>query len=353
MNFVRLVLLLLLVAPLGAAPRVAQFRSLHGPAPVEVHDYQGRVRVEIYEPGVSVPEDFPGDVLATLGRLEQVFGDFEAPLRIKIGGGSQSLAIAYSPAEDAIAMPGGPKVLDYGLRDRDRLHHEMFHAVVGRTLPHRVTPEALKEPDAVALHEGAADFFASLLDENDVFGENYFLEPTELRHYRSSLRFSLSRGGHARGNALTAYLLQQDFNLGELASFFQGECFQVSCLVRPEHHRDFGLDPHWRPETRVGVLGLPPSRKGRYRVRPGDLLGVEVNPVLHQLAPDLEVRFRDAHGAPLEVFDFTEVERHPGGIRFRIEPRAASGAEKVIARYLHEGRVIGFDVLYLSVARER
>jgi hypothetical protein len=312
----------------------------------------GKALLQVYSEGVSIPESFSWDVLGTLERLEQVFGRLDRPLLFKIGGGSSSLTISYNPTEDAVVFPGGGNIRNYGLEDRDRLHHEMFHAVVARKRPDRVTPEALKAPGTLALHEGAADFFAWLLDDNEIFGEKYFLGPTVLRKYRSTLLYPLARGGHARGNALTGYLIRSHIPLRDVANFFLGDRFEISYLVRSEDHAAFGLDPRFRPETMVSFLDLPLSRKGRYRVREGDLLSVAINPALAELAPDLEVQFRSAKGEVLKVFEFQTLERNPDLIRFQVHPRSPRGAEKVILRYLQGGKILGFDVLYLSVARE-
>lgn len=350
--------LLVLVASwsscLAAGPsRQELFQSLHGEEPSQVLDLQGRVSVKVFDQGIEIPESFAGDVLSTLTRLEAVFRPLERPLVIKLGGGSSSMAIAYNPGEDAIVMPGGKQIRNHGLEDRDRLHHEMFHAIVGRTLPHRVTPQALAEPEAVALHEGAADFFASLLDENGVFGENYFLGPTVLRDYRSKLLFPLARGGHARGNALTAYLIEKGFSLAQVAHFFQGPRFEIGELVRVEDHREFGLDPTWCPEVQVRFPALPPSRKGRYRVASGDLLRIRPNQASSQRIRDLGVAFRSDTGQAVRAFDFQPVPAPEGELAFQVLPRGDSGAEKVIVRFLDGEAVVGFEVLYLSVDRER
>ncbi len=327
------------------------FRALHQGPPLRTIQAENRLEIRIFEDDVVIPEDFIPSVFHALDTLEAVFRPLQKPLIIQVGS-DNALAIAYSPALDAILFPGSPKVKNYGLFDHDRLRHEMFHAVAGRTLPHLVTPEALKRPNVRTLHEGAADFFAALLDSNEVFGEDYFTFPTVLRRYQTPMVYSLVQGSHAKGNTLTSYWLQKKWTLAKLVGRLKEGCESTDCLVEPSDQEEFGLGGPHTPRATASLEGVPVSKLGKYRVKDGSVVRIATNPALVARFPLLTHVFTDKHGKTSQSFSFESVaplssDPKEGVRRFRIRIRGEGSIEKIIVRHVSEGDVVGFDVLYL------
>lgn len=337
--------------PAGAAPARrsrATFEALHGVEPARVHRVDDRAEVRLNDPAVTLPPTFLPALRQALDELEPVFGHPGDPIRIQVAGESRSMAVAYNPREDAVIFPRNPKARNHGLEDLDRLRHELFHAYVGRTYPALVTEEALKSEELRTIHEGAADFFAWLGDDNQTFGDRFKDDQGPLRRYRTAMRFSMVQGSHALGNTLTSYWIQRGTSLDDLADDLKAGCQQVACLVDEEDHQAFGLDPATRPEVSVGVEGAPPSALGRYRVEAGDVLRLAGNPALAAAFPDLETRFTTRAGQPVPGWRFRPLDQDPRARRFSIEPEPGAKPVKIIVRHLAGGEVVGFDVLYLS-----
>jgi hypothetical protein len=333
----------------AAAGRGDAFRALHGLSGARVHRPDPRVEVRVYEPDVQVPEAFLSALAAAAEELETSLGTAGAPVVVQVGGASRSMAVAYNPGEDAVIFPRNGKARDHGLRDHDRLRHELFHAWVARTHPHLVTPEALDREEVRMVHEGAADFFAFLGDDNGVFGDRFMDEPGPLRSYRTALRFALVQGSHAKGNALTSYWIEKGWGLAELKQRLDDGCEEPACMVEDEDHAAFGLAQ--APDVAVSVEGKPPSGTNRYRVADGAVLRLDSNAPLQARHGALGTQFTTRAGTAVPGWTFAPLEQGGSLRRFRLRPAPDAQPQKVIVRHLVGETVIGFDVLYLGRAR--
>ena len=281
--------------------------------------------------------------------LEAALGSAGAPVVVQVGGSSRSMAVAYNPGEDAVIFPRNPKVRNHGLEDHDRLRHELFHAWVARTHPHLVTPEALEREAVRIVHEGAADFFAWMGDDNGVFGDRFAERQGPLRSYRTALEYALVQGSHAKGNALTSYWIEKGWGLPQLDARLDAGCEEPACMVEDADHEDFGLAD--APAVQVAVEGKPPSQLNRYRVQDGDLLELASNEALARRHGALGTAFTTRGGAPAPGWDFVPVRLDAARRTFRLRPGPEARPGKIIVRHLVGDAVVGFDVLYLSVSR--
>jgi hypothetical protein len=344
--------LLALGAGAGAAGpgRGEAFRALHDLPGARVHRPDPRVEVRVYEPDVQVPPAFLTTLAEAAGELEDTLGPAGAPVVVQVGGASRSLAVAYNPGEDAVIFPRNPRARSHGLEDHDRLRHELFHAWVARTHPHLVTAEALDREEVRIVHEGAADFFASLGDDNGVFGDRFMDPPGPLRHYRTKLHFALVQGSHSKGNALTSYWIEKGWSLEELKERLDDGCEEPACMVEETDHTTFGLtDP---PDVTLGVVGQAPSPRGRYRVRDGEVLVLESNPALVARHGALGTQFTTRAGTEVPGWSFQPLEQSATRRSFRLSRVPDASPAKVIVRHLVGDDVVGFDVLYLSRTRD-
>lgn len=320
------------------------FDSVHGPDTGP----RDRLTIEREDETIRIRPEFLAHAEESIRQLEQVFGPLEKPLVVKIGQASTTLRIAYDPSEDAISMPEGGNILDHGLEAWDCLDHELFHAMVGRKHPALVSPEALDRPEVTALHEGCADYFASLRDDDPHFGENYHTHGQPLRRYREAFHYTLVQGSHAKGSALTRHLIDHRVPLATVAGFFAAGDIRIACLIDPADHAAFGLVPGKEPTLDLALEGHAPSRLHRYRLRGPTALRFTPNESLRRLHGELELRFTTDTGAAPAHFRFEPAPGDPG--RFMVEPRGQDG-EKIIASIHANGERVGFLVIYLSVAR--
>lgn len=330
------------------ALRVARFSLLHagdGIGPRVLRPCEDAV-VEVHVPGLLVPQGFLTALTGALAELEAAFGDLPSPVLFRVGAGA--MQIAWDRETGAVSMPGGAAVRNYGLDDRDLLRHETFHAVVGRMFPALVTPERLGDEASVALHEATADFFASLGDDDDTFGDRYYADGRPLRKYRTPMRYTLVTGAHAKGNTLTSHLIARGATLQEVADFFRSRPFELASLIRAGEGPAFGLGGGGAPEVRIAVPGQATSAIGRYRVRAGDLVSLTCSEACARTFPGMSFDFAGKDGKAPLVFGFEGAEGP--GTCFRIVALQPRGAEKVVVRHVADGRVVGFSILYLSLA---
>lgn len=351
-------LALVLASPAAAGPardgaQRARFAQLHRETAGRVLRDHGHLVVRVWDPEVVVPAAFMEAGHQAVARLEQAFGPLEEPLEVHLGGASTSLHVAYSPAEDAVVIPSQAGVVNHGLEALDHLRHELFHAMVGRKLPALVQGDALRDEEQVAVHEGAADYFASLLDETRCFGEGLRVDPGPLRRYDTRLRWDLVVGAHARGNALTSYLVSRRLPLGELAGFFRRGALSLRQLVPAADLDRFGMGPAGPASVAIDLDGRPPSRLGRLTVPAGAVLGFVPDGRFRARHGPLEVELTDDRGRPPGGFTFEPTESSPEVVRFRVQPVPGAAPRKVIARYRAGGELVGFGVLYLKAAPTR
>lgn len=335
----------------AAAPRGGDaFRQLHGLPGARVHRPDPRVEVRAYGEDVTVPPAFLDALADAADELEEALGPAGAPVVVEVCGPSKSMAVAYNPSEDAVVFPRDSKVRNHGLEDHDRLRHELFHAWVARTHPHLVTPEALGREEVRMVHEGAADFFSFLGDDNGVFGDRFQDDPGPLRSYRTALRYPLVQGSHAKGNALTSYWIEKGWGLGELKQRLDSGCEEPACMVEEADHDRFGLG-EGAPDVRVVVEGHPPSSRNRYRVAEGAVLLLASNASLAARYGALATAFTARSGGPVPGWTFEPLDQGANQRRFRLRPAPGADPQKVIVRHLRGDEIIGFDVIYLG--RER
>lgn len=297
--------------------------------------------------GIAVPESWKNHLLDSLRLLEDNFMPVREPIKVKVSCVKSSLAIAYNPAEDCIAIPGGSNIIDHGFKSLDRLDHELFHAFIGHQYPDLVSSAARENPEMDIIHEGTADFFASLKDNNRIFGDNYFNQPALLRNYETRMVYSLVTGAHAKGNTLTSYLIEKNLTLKDIADFFRQGTLSVGALVRREDHQNFGL-ANDSPKIEYSLEGLPPSKMKLYRLTKDTLLVFSFNQACHKRFGKIRFEFTDKNGSKISTFGFELISQDESRAVFNIQTQGVAASEKIVIRY-HDSssELIGFDVIYL------
>ncbi len=123
-----------------------------------------------------------------------------------------------------ILFCGSEYVRQGGIYSRDVVFHEAFHAMVCQLRPDWCQKAILQNPEAVAIHEALADFFARSFDSTIFFGENYYKSHPWIRPYDNSLCLGMASNAYHRAGAINAYWREQGFTLNSIREYiFAGE----------------------------------------------------------------------------------------------------------------------------------
>lgn len=278
--------------------------------------------------------------------FEQHFGPVESPLKIDVGPDSPGLTTGYNLESDTISFPKTKHVVNLGLDSVDVIDHEIFHALVARRFPHTSTPEKMKDPDGLRLHEGLADYFAYKLHPDRYFGENYRDDKEYLRDYNTQLAVSLAPGSHAQGNAITSLLLREGVELAQIRQFLERGEFTLEALqeISPELKTALQRDASFAVSQRVP--NYPQSAIHRYRIEPSRPLQVEFEPngPLLEAHPDFRVAWSTMEGLPSQHYQIEAKASH----QFEVKSWEKSRPEKLLALFYDGKSLIGSQPYYFS-----
>ena len=279
--------------------------------------------------------------------FEANLGPVRQPLKIDLEA-KDTLSIGYNAETATVSFPESRNLIDRGLESVDVVDHEIFHALVAQSFPAANTPQALNTLEGQRLHEGLADFFAYKLNPDPLFGENFRKDREFLRRYQNDLTVSLSPGSHAQGNALTAHLLREQVELGEVRDFLQSGDFSQRALAETSAKLKVALERDASFAVKQQVSHYPPSKLNRYRIQPGQPLEVDFQPnaALQQSHPNFRVDWTNMQGLPSQHFSIES----PDGRHFQVASTPNSRAEKLLARYYDGDKLIGSEPYYLSNA---
>ncbi len=279
----------------------------------------------------------------SLQRASQYFaehlGPVKQPLEVEVGAQSDGLRTGYNYQTQRLCFPNLGGVHKAGTESADVVHHEAFHGLVVQNYPH--TAKHLKDPQGIALHEGLADYFAYLLEPDSHFGEGYLLNEKPLRKYQNDLAFNLAAGPHAQGSVITRHLINNQVTPAQLRTFLESEDFSLKALAKICPSLAKSLERDRQLDLREVIQGYPPSTRRRYRIQSEVPLQVELQP---SAAIPWRVEWTGAKGAPVQFYDIQP--QAEGG--FAITARPGARAEKVLAHFYSEDRLVGFRPYYLS-----
>ena len=284
-----------------------------------------------------------GKLQPGLQRATQFFADHlgavRAPLKYEVGEGSDALRTGYNFETGKLCFPHLEGVRNAGLDSDDVIHHEAFHGLLVQNYPH--TAQDMRNPEVVALHEGLADYFAYLLSPDEGFGEDYLLHGRALRSYAHDLALNLASGPHAQGNVITRHLIENQVSPRQLRKFLQSADFSLESLARVCPSLQQSLERERSLDLKETIGGYEPSRLQRYRIHPERplQLGFQLNQEM-----DLRIEWKGARGFPIRHFQVTAGPQNT----FAVSPRQDARAEKVVAEFYREDRLIGFRPYYFS-----
>lgn len=277
--------------------------------------------------------------------FEENFGAVAGPLKIDLEA-KDTLSTGYNAETATVNFPVANNLIERGIESVDVVDHEIFHALVAQRFPATATPEVLKSTEGQLLHESLADFFAFKMNPDPHFGENFRKDREYLRSYHNDLAVSLSPGGHAKGNALTAHLLRAQVELPQISQFLHTQDFRLEALaeVSPRLKQALEQDASLAVERQVGEY--PPSAINRYRIQPDRPLEVEFRPnaALLQAHPNFRVDWSTMEGLPSREYTIQSREDRS----FLVASKSDSNPEKLLARYYDGQRLLGSQPYYFS-----
>ena len=274
------------------------------------------------------------------------FGEVNRPLVLVVHDTKRALRTGYSVTEDSINFPPDDTGARPGLKSKDILVHEAFHALVAQAYPHHTEGKFSRNREYVRLHEGLADYFTHLLYPDNEFAEGLGEDGKSLRKFRNSRRISLSPGGHSQGNAITSYLLENKIEPSQVRSFLEGEHFTLQALGQTSPELEQALKHDASLSLKDKVSNYPASSLRKYRLEQGKALEVkfEPNKNLKEAHPNLQIEWLTSSGMPSQTFTFEEVKP----FLYSISPRTEEGAEKVLAVFRDGEEIIGSRPYYLG-----
>lgn len=226
------------------------------------------------------------------------------PSCLRTGYNRKTLEVIFCPTQ---------KVLKAGLKSKDVIHHEFFHAFLCQTRP------ALCQDDNYDfLHEALADKFSYELTPDDFFGEDYYVIHPYIRKYDSTWRVGLVKSEHEKGNALVADFIRRDLSLKEILTHFQ--------------------NPLPLSEVQIQVEGRRASELNRYRLKKDEILKLSFQ--FTSSAPVAEVKWLTPTGLIVE---------DKNSFHFEIQVTPELKQSKTLVIYLSaDGEEMGREAFYFG-----
>ena len=271
-------------------------------------------------------------------------GPIDHPPVIHVGGGA--MRAGYSAERDEIGFPASGEVKAHGIRSRDVVLHELFHALASQFPAARAA--ASGDDDQKALHEALADLFAHTLEPDALFGEDYYADRPYVRAYHSDLCYALARGPHARGNALVSRLIDAGYTLADVGCFLREQPFTREALLELRRAGDACLGEAHAPDVSIEPRGYPSSMLQRFVLDPARPLELVFRP---------DAAFRAELGKLDVSWDAQEVAGlgaqrladEGDAVVWRLTATAGAPLRKAVARLLSGGKVVGFVPFYFRI----
>ena len=294
----------------------------------------------------EIPKDTLARLKATVEKAvsfyRQSFGPADHPVRLDVRKSQAALRTGYNTQSDTICFPDLKNLKNAGLDSVDVINHEVFHALTYQSYPDTRS----KDPEAVRLHEGLADYFAYQLNPDEHFGEDFETDKPYLRSYRNGLTVSLSSGPHEQGSALTSLLLKNNVQPEQIKQFLSTQPFTLEGLasVSPDLKRGLDLDGSFALQEIAS--NCPPSPLHRYRISDGHplQLAFEPNSSLAATHPNLHQEWTTLSGIPSKLYTVTQ--ENPG--HFSVEKAPGAGPEKLVALFLDGETLLGSRPFYFG-----
>lgn len=280
--------------------------------------------------------------------FERAFGEVEGEIRL-ITEGSPALRTGYNFRGDTLQFPEGRKIRKKGLDSVDVVNHELFHLMLCRRFP-RICPSDLGvRKELQKVHEAFADYFAYRLNPDSYFGENYHTEHPYLRRYESDLLLGLASGVYAEANVLTRLLIRNQVSFEEIRVFLQTHSSEKDLKNLTRLSSALARDVEKELSYRIAdsVSDRPASSLRRYRLRPGETLRIRFSPSEPLLRdyPQLEIHFKKEDGSPPSSF----LIQSGDGRNFALSAKSDAKAEKLLAVFSANGRVLGSRSFYFGI----
>lgn len=172
------------------------------------------------------------------------------------------LRTGYHFDSQKILFCGSEYIRQGGIYSRDVVFHEAFHAMVCQLRPDWCQKTVLDNPEAVAIHEALADFFARSFDSTIYFGENYYWRHPWIRPYENTLCLAMAINPYHRAGSINAYWREQGFTLNSLREYiFAGELTFKSLVHFKLLSGECALG-----QASVIPVNATPSTLSRYRI---------------------------------------------------------------------------------------
>lgn len=281
--------------------------------------------------------------------FERFFKKVSGDIRVFVNT-QDNLRTGYNVVTDAIYFPNIKGLKKSGINSRDVIIHEAFHLFVCRTYPMTCPSQIGKDDSKVVLQESLADYFTQTLDDDNCFGNDFYLDQKCLRDYDNDLLMSLSDSAHLKGNALTKYLVKHKVSLKDLALFVdvkRGEDFLISRLqmihsgLAEDLVRDslFGIDDR--------VYGVKESNSRKYWINKDSEIEIELvpNTFLKDSLKDLHIEWRGKDGQPVKHYEITG---KGVGAAYSVKARHQARPEKVVATLKSGAAIIGYRFYYFG-----
>jgi hypothetical protein len=291
-------------------------------------------------------DELNGTITGILNKFESSFWKVESSILLKVTS-ADCLRTGYNFSTKTVAFCFTENTVAGGTQSVDTVSHEIFHALLCAKKPELCSTEFLKDEENTALHEALADIFSYSYSPDDHFGELLYRHQPWLREYRTNLCYSLTAGAHAKGNSLGSLLLKENTSLDLLKDFLLSDEFSVyqltqkARLTSPCIAKD-GSEPLLSFE----IDTVPVSKRHRYRIpATGASIAFVPNSSTQKIYTNLSVTWKTEDDNTPESFHFI---RDGADLRFRIIPIKKGKSEKLIAKYINSGKIIGFDAFYFS-----
>ena len=260
-----------------------------------------------------------------------------APIEVVVDA-PDCLRTGYDPPTRKVRFCNNTDTPRAGTASADVIHHEVFHALLCQTKPGWCDGRA----ENVPLHEGLADYFSYALAPDDAFGEGFYTDQAFVRRYRVPYCFSLVNGGHEKGNAIVAELIERGRGFEDVRRVIERDDFSLASLFDGHADACFTADA---PHVLRTVSGYPESTLERYRIRPGAPLTLSFagDAAFERHYANLSIRWDPAPA----LFEVKSIDQRT----FEVSVTGADGYSKVAALYVVDGQVIGGKNFYFQVAQ--
>ena len=258
--------------------------------------------------------------------FEKNFGNSDEIIEMKLTG-QNCFRTGYNYQENMIIFCSRGDVVNAGLDSIDVVNHELFHAFFCskfnsycQLLDTNLNDSSKKIP----VHEGAADYFAYLLNPDQCFGEKFYKDKKCVREYITTYVLGYVEEEHAVGNVLVSQMIKNKVALKDVIDFF-------------ESYRDIDA-------VEENLRGREKSKTNRYRLSVGEKLEIKFSFADQNLVQKIKWEYEDGN---VLVDEFAHHS-------FSIELKKFNMVTHLNAVFLNEdNEVIGYRRYYLGRKLER